>query len=120
MESLTVSTGSTQDAMRRFTGKRLDKDLTYLSNVSCCFVIKETASHLMIKLPTKEVIFYPKKMIKDVKAEKLDICFKEGLEFKANKARQENGQWIRYDHRVIPSSELIEIILNADPKAIKC
>lgn len=120
METLTISTGSTQDAMRRFSGKRLDKNLTYISNVSCCFIIKETEAHMMIKLPTKEVIFYPKKMIKDVKAETLEICFKDGLEFKANKSRQQNGKWIRYDHRTITSSELVEIILNADPKAIKC
>ncbi len=65
---------------------------------------------MMIKLPTKEVIFYPKKMIKDVKAETLEICFKDGLEFKANKSRQQNGKWIRYDHRTITSSELVEII----------
>lgn len=91
-----------------------------LTNITKCFVIKKLTSHCMLKLPTNEVVFYPSKFIKNLDGQTLEITFIPGAKFKSNKAKQEQGKWIRYDHRTLDSADLVIIILDNDLGAKKC
>ena len=91
-----------------------------LTNITKCFVIKKLTSHFMLKLPTNEVVFYPAKLIKELDDKTLSMTFAPKVEYKSNKARQEKGQWIRYDHKILNSEEIIHIILAHDQGAKQC
>lgn len=91
-----------------------------ITNITKCFIIKRLTSHFMLKLPTNEVIFYPSKFIKELDEKTLEISFLANSKFKANKARQEKGRWIRYDHKTLDTADLLFIILENDLGAKKC
>ena len=91
-----------------------------VTNISKCFIIKKMISHFMLKLPTNEVVFYPSKVIKELDDKTLQITCPPNTKFKVNKARQEEGKWIRYDHKTLDSADLVFIILENDTGAKKC
>ena len=70
--------------------------------------------------PDQRGYFYPSKFVKELDEKTLEISFLANSKFKANKARQEKGKWIRYDHKTLDSADLIIIILENDLGAKKC
>lgn len=91
-----------------------------ITNITKCFIIKRLGAHVMLKLPNKEIVFYPKKLTKELDDKTLELTFFPNMKFKANKARQELKKWVRYDHRTLDSADLLFIILENDLGAKKC
>ena len=75
---------------------------------------------LYAQTPDQRGYFYPSKLIKEFDDKTLQITFSPNTKFKVNKAKQEKGKWIRYDHKTLDSADLIIIILKNDLGAKKC
>lgn len=91
-----------------------------ITNITKCFIIKRLTSHVMLKLPTNEIVFFPVKFIKELDEKTLEISLLPNMKFKANKARQELKKWVRYDHRTLDSADLVFLIMENDAGAKKC
>ncbi len=93
---------------------------TILTNITKCWVIKKVPPHIMLKLPTNQVIFYPSRFIKIHHDKSLEIIFFDDTKYRANRAKQEGKKWVRYDHQDLKSEEIVKLILEHDEGAKKC